>query len=114
VRRHSRLPVIPDDAGVPQRVSLLEKSADYLGAIADGQGDSLEQLLRSLEGKRERLESSPSIWPSKGWLTSNFGYRISPFTNQKQFHAGIDIAGTPGTDVIAPAHGRVVFAQMGA
>jgi hypothetical protein len=110
VRRHSRLPVIPDDAGVPQRVSLLEKSADYLGAIAEGQGDSLEDLLRSLEGKRERLESSPSIWPSKGWLTSGFGFRISPFTNQKQFHAGIDIAGTPGTDVVAPARGRVVFA----
>jgi murein DD-endopeptidase MepM/ murein hydrolase activator NlpD len=110
VRRHSRLPLIPVDAGVPQRVSLLEKSAEYLGAIARGQGDSLEALLRLLEGKRERLESSPSIWPSKGWLTSGFGFRISPFTNQKQFHAGIDIAGTPGTDVIAPARGRVVFA----
>ncbi len=110
VRRPSRLPVIPDDAGVPERVSLLEKSADYLGAIADGQGDSLEDLLRSLEGKRQRLESSPSIWPSRGWLTSGFGYRVSPFTNRKQFHSGIDIAGTPGTAVIAPARGRVVFA----
>ena len=109
VRGHSRLPVIPADAGVPERVSRLDRSADYLGAIAQGQGDSLEDLLRSLEGKRERLESSPSIWPSKGWLTSGYGDRISPFTGQKQFHAGIDIAGTPGTDVIAPARGRVVF-----
>jgi murein DD-endopeptidase MepM/ murein hydrolase activator NlpD len=110
MHRHSRLPVIPDDAGVPQRVSLLEQSADYLGSIAEGQGDSLEDLLRSLEGKRERLESSPSIWPSKGWLTSGFGFRVSPFTNQKQFHSGIDIAGTLGTDVVSPARGRVVFA----
>ena len=61
-------------------MSLLDKSADYLGAIAQGQGDSLEELLASLEGKRERLASSPSIWPSQGWLTSRFGYRISPFT----------------------------------
>ena len=110
LRRNSRLPVIPADAGVPERVSLLDQSADYLGAIADGQGDSLEDLLRSLEGKRERLEASPSVWPAKGWLTSGFGYRISPFTNRKQFHAGNDIAGSPGTDVVAPAHGRVVFA----
>jgi len=108
-RKHSRLPVIPENAGVPERVSLLDKSADFLGAIAQGQDESLEDLLRSLEGKREVLESSPSIWPSRGWLTSGFGYRISPFTNQKQFHSGIDIAGTPGTDVIAPAKGRVVF-----
>lgn len=110
LRRHSRLPVIPENAGVPERVSLLDRSADYLGAVAQGQGDSLEDLLRSLEGKRERLESSPSIWPSRGWLTSGFGYRISPFTNRKQFHSGIDIAGTPGTNVVAPARGRVVFA----
>jgi septal ring factor EnvC (AmiA/AmiB activator) len=109
VHRHSRLPVIPADAGVPERVSRLDQSADYLGSIAQTQGESLEELLRGLEGKRERLESSPSIWPSKGWLTSTFGYRVSPFTNQKQFHAGIDIAGTPGTDVVAPARGRVVF-----
>jgi murein DD-endopeptidase MepM/ murein hydrolase activator NlpD len=108
-RHRSRLPVIPADAGVPERVSLLDKSADYLGSIAEGQGDSLEALLRSLEGKREQLAASPSIWPVRGWLTSTFGFRISPFTNGKQFHAGIDIAGTPGTDVVAPAHGRVVF-----
>jgi murein DD-endopeptidase MepM/ murein hydrolase activator NlpD len=109
-RHHSRLPVIPENAGVPERVSLLDRSADYLGSIAEGQGESLEALLKSLEGKRERLEASPSIWPAKGWMTSGFGYRISPFTNSKQFHAGVDIAGSEGTDVIAPARGRVVFA----
>jgi len=108
-RRNSRLPVIPADAGVPERVALLDKSADYLGAIADGQGDSLESLVKSLEGKRVKLAASPSIWPSRGWLTSTYGNRVSPFTNRKQFHAGIDIAGAPGTDVVAPADGRVVF-----
>ena len=51
-RRHSsRLPVIPDDAGVPERVSLLDQSADYLGAIAQGQGDSLEELLALARGQ---------------------------------------------------------------
>jgi hypothetical protein len=109
VRRNSRIPVIPADAGVPERVSLLDQSADYLGAIAADQGDSLEDLLVSLEGKREKLASSPSIWPSRGWLTSTYGNRVSPFTNRTQFHAGIDIAGSPGTDVVAPARGRVVF-----
>jgi murein DD-endopeptidase MepM/ murein hydrolase activator NlpD len=109
-RGPSRVPAIPADAVLPERVSLLEKSASYLGEIARGQGDSLEELLTSLEGKHLRLASSPSIWPSRGWLTSRYGYRISPFTGRKQFHAGIDIAGAPGTDVIAPARGRVVFA----
>lgn len=105
----SRLPPIPEDAGFVQRVGLLRQAAEYLGAVAEGQGGTLEELVKSLEGKHNRLASSPSIWPAKGWLTSRYGYRTSPFTNKKQFHAGIDIAGRAGTDVIAPARGKVVF-----
>jgi murein DD-endopeptidase MepM/ murein hydrolase activator NlpD len=108
--RHSRLPSIPESAELPERVSLLQQTAEYLAAVAATQDESLEDLLASLEGKHHRLASSPSVWPTKGWLTSRFGYRISPFTNHKQFHSGIDIAGTPGTPVVATARGTVVFA----
>jgi murein DD-endopeptidase MepM/ murein hydrolase activator NlpD len=94
----------------PKRVSLLQQAAEYLGEVADGQGESLEDLVGKLEGKRDFLASSPSIWPAKGWLTSRYGYRVSPFTGRRQFHAGIDIAGASGTDVVAPARGRVTFA----
>jgi len=106
----SLLPPISPDAAFPDRVNALGESAEYLGAVAEGRSESLEALLDSLEGKRDHLASSPSIWPTKGWLTSRYGYRVSPFTNKKQFHAGIDIAGAPGTPVLAPAKGRVVFA----
>ena len=110
LRPDSRLPAIPEGADIPERVSLLKQSADYLGVIAESQAESLDALLESLAGKHERLASSPSIWPAKGWLTSRYGYRTSPFTNRKQFHAGLDIAGAPGTPVVAPANGKVVFA----
>jgi murein DD-endopeptidase MepM/ murein hydrolase activator NlpD len=63
-----------------------------------------------LESKRRRLASSPSIWPTKGWLTSRYGYRTSPFTGREQFHAGLDIAGAKGTDVVVTARGKVAFA----
>ena len=106
----SRLPAIPPDADVPEKVSLLGSAADYLGVIAEGQGASLEELVKALEGKHDFLASSPSIWPAEGWLTSGYGYRVSPFTKKKQFHSGIDIAGAPGTPIIAPAKGKVVFA----
>jgi murein DD-endopeptidase MepM/ murein hydrolase activator NlpD len=52
----------------------------------------------------------PSIWPSKGWLTSRFGPRVSPFTGRRQQHTGIDIAAADGTLIQAPARGRVTFA----
>jgi hypothetical protein len=106
------IPAAGEEApGTPQtdRVSVLREDAERLGLIADARELSLADLLDKLEDKRHRLASTPAIWPTKGWLTSRFGNRISPFTSGRQFHAGIDIAGARGTDVIAPARGRVVF-----
>ncbi|MCA9503203.1 MAG: M23 family metallopeptidase [Spirochaetaceae bacterium] len=80
-----------------------------LASHAVTQADSLDELLVGLEDKRQRLVSSPSIWPAKGWLTSRFGPRVSPFTGRRQMHAGIDIASADGTAIQAPARGRVTF-----
>jgi len=87
----------------------LQRGAKELGERAVSQARSLAEIVGQLEGKRAHLAATPAIWPTKGWLTSRFGTRISPFTNQKQFHAGIDIAGERGTDIFAPAQGKVVF-----
>ena len=71
---------------------------------------SLEELVGALRGKVERLAATPSAWPAVGWVTSGFGYRISPFTGRRDFHEGIDIAAEFGTPIQAPAPGRVIFA----
>ena len=71
--------------------------------------ESFESLVDALEGKRHQLASTPSVWPTDGWVTSRYGYRTSPFTGRRQFHGGIDIASDFGTMVIAPARGRVAF-----
>jgi murein DD-endopeptidase MepM/ murein hydrolase activator NlpD len=107
--RESRLPPVPESADEQERVSVLRDAAVYLGAIAEGQSANLRELVDALEGKHDHLASSPSIWPAKGWLTSRYGSRVSPFTGKSQFHAGIDIAGAKGTDIVAPARGKVVF-----
>ncbi len=88
----------------------LDGHALDLTAGADHRADSLETLLVQLEDKRERLVSMPSIWPAKGWLTSRFGARVSPFTGRRQKHLGIDISAASGTPIYAPARGRVTFA----
>jgi murein DD-endopeptidase MepM/ murein hydrolase activator NlpD len=106
----SRVPESPADAPEEERVSLLRQGAEYLGVVSESQEASLADLVKRLESKRRRLASSPSIWPTKGWLTSRYGYRTSPFTGREQFHAGLDIAGAKGTDVVATARGKVVFA----
>jgi len=88
----------------------LDEKAIVLADGAETRAESLEFLLGQLDDKRERLVSMPSIWPSKGWLTSRFGPRVSPFTGRRQKHSGIDIAAADGTPIYAPARGRVIFA----
>jgi murein DD-endopeptidase MepM/ murein hydrolase activator NlpD len=88
----------------------IEGNAEGLSQGAELQAQSLEALMVQLEDKRSRLLTMPSIWPAKGWLTSRFGPRVSPFTGRRQVHGGIDIAAASGTSIHAPARGRVVFA----
>ena len=52
----------------------------------------------------------PTVWPVRGWVTSDFGMRRSPLSGHRQLHAGIDIAGPTGSPVHAPGEGGVTFA----
>jgi murein DD-endopeptidase MepM/ murein hydrolase activator NlpD len=69
---------------------------------------SQNELSRFLEEQKSLLACTPSLAPTNGWYSSGFGYRISPFTNKREFHKGLDIATRIGTPIIAPADGLVV------
>ena len=92
-----------------QHVYRLGGVAVALTGVAETRATSLDGLLVQLEDKRVRLESMPSVWPARGWLTSRFGPRVSPFTGRTQHHAGLDIAAARGTRIVAPARGRVAY-----
>ncbi len=77
---------------------------------AKKQSLDFEKLIELLEKKRNLLASTPSVKPVDGWITSQFGHRVSPFTDQKEFHSGLDIANKAGTPVIATANGRISYA----
>ncbi len=47
------------------------------------------------------------IWPVRGYVSSPYGYRTSPFTGVRQFHSGLDIAAPHGTPIRAGMAGRV-------
>lgn len=70
---------------------------------------SLQDLTSAIESKQAKWDATPSIWPVKGWITSGFGKRVSPFTGQMAVHEGVDIGAPPNTPVQAPAAGRVVI-----
>ncbi|MCX7974577.1 MAG: peptidoglycan DD-metalloendopeptidase family protein [Candidatus Aminicenantes bacterium] len=74
--------------------------------------EQLEQnfgtLLSFFEQQRARLAQTPTIWPTVGFITSGFGWRIDPFTGKQTFHKGIDIATNLGNPVVATADGVVI------
>jgi murein DD-endopeptidase MepM/ murein hydrolase activator NlpD len=73
-----------------------------------------EQYLQELKGivgeRKTQWASTPSIWPVRGWVSSGFGRRISPFTGKDTLHGGVDITAPMRTPVIATAAGTVTFA----
>lgn len=80
-----------------------------IGYKSNKQAIELQQLLSTLSQKKSLLAGIPSISPVDGWVTSNFGVRLSPFTGKKSFHKGVDIAAPEGTPIISPADGVVIF-----
>lgn len=91
----------------------MHEQIDQLSRASGSQRDEFEFLLRSLEDQQNLLASTPAIRPVsrgvKSWVTSNFGYRKSPFTGQREFHKALDIAARQGTPILATADGIVTF-----
>ena len=47
--------------------------------------------------------------PTKGWISSPYGWRIHPVRKKRSFHAGIDLAAPKGTAIYNVAPGRVIY-----
>lgn len=58
----------------------------------------------------ESPDPVPPAVPVAGPVTSSFGWRHDPFTGEKAFHAGVDVAVPVGTPVPAVADGEVEYA----
>ena len=93
-----------DAFAVSYDLNALERRAKVLTA-------SLAEATDSLVAHRDLLESTPSILPTNGWLSSAFSQsRMHPIHNRPLPHEGIDIAAPKGTPIFAAAKGRVVRA----
>ncbi|KUG28438.1 membrane protein [hydrocarbon metagenome] len=91
----------------------LHKFLHDLGEKASLEKTEQEKLLALFNENKDYLSSTPAIWPTQGWISSEFGERVSPFSGRKEFHKGLDISTTLGTPVYATAAGTVSFAGEG-
>jgi septal ring factor EnvC (AmiA/AmiB activator) len=90
----------------------LLKSLDNLDKKVKAQEQEARSLKSYFEDQQALLASAPSIWPVRGWVTSDFSVRLDPYTGERVMHEGIDVAASSGTPVRAPADGTVVFSGL--
>jgi len=93
--------------------SMLDRLSGDLGILTNQikmRQFSFQELDEYLKNQKSLLASTPSIWPTRGWVTSGFGYRKSPFTGLPEKHEGLDIAARLGSEVRSTADGKVILA----
>ena len=88
----------------------LEQKLVWLKDEAAHQARYLVELTEIVGDKRTQWAATPSIWPVRGWVSSGFGRRVSPFTGVDTMHGGIDISAPMRTPVISSAAGIVTMA----
>lgn len=92
-----------------EMLASIKEGIDWLSKEATIQEQFLQELSLAAEQKSSRWAATPSIWPVKGWVTSGFGPRVSPFTEKPAWHDGLDIGAVANAPVQAPAQGRVTM-----
>jgi len=85
----------------------IQRQINQLQVDIDLRRQSQENVRNLLNDQVSLSRATPKGWPTKGWLTSYFGMRKSPFTGRRVMHEGLDIAANIGTPVIATADGIV-------
>ncbi|MBN1595695.1 M23 family metallopeptidase [candidate division FCPU426 bacterium] len=84
-------------------------SLTFLRKDAQEKIESYQELKKYIATQRSLLASTPADWPVRGWITSRFGMRNSPFFEGTTFHQGLDIANEEGTSIKAPADGVITY-----
>ena len=104
-------PFISAIPAAQQEISLdsMNQRLANMSVLLNDRSDKLAALETLLMQDRLNNKMFPSAKPiSEGWYSSDFGWRIDPFTGQNAMHEGVDYMVAEGTSIRAAAGGIVV------
>jgi len=104
-------PIMPEDGPTSRKAQEIRVDLNALIRRANLLSSSFEEASDSLASNSKRLSATPSIMPTKGWLTSAFSsMREHPILHLMRPHEGIDVTAPMGSPIEAPAAGTVIDA----
>ncbi len=90
--------------------NVIQKSQQIIENAIDVE-EALKYVESHINEQKARLASTPSVWPTRGYLTDAFGRRRHPFTGKISYHYGQDIATQHGNKVVTTADGYVLVTE---
>ncbi len=104
------------ESSLPSRALSIDEFSELLtklGQQLEARSDQLGVLEALLVHDSVSRKFMPTLAPIvDGWFSSNFGYRIDPFTGMQTYHEGIDFPAESGTPIVAAASGKVIEAGV--
>lgn len=89
------------------------RQVELLTRQLEDRGDRLGILESLFTLDRAKQKLVPTMVPVEGgWYSSNYGWRIDPFSGQRAFHEGIDFMAEQGTPIHAAAGGVVAYSDF--
>jgi murein DD-endopeptidase MepM/ murein hydrolase activator NlpD len=71
--------------------------------------ERVDEIKDYLRIQKDVYLATPKGYPVEGDISSPYGKRLSPFSEEQTFHSGVDISAPPGTPIRATADGVVVY-----
>lgn len=111
-QRPGRGGAAPTADAKPVQLAEFAGELDRLGKQVDDRSDRLAVMESMLSRERVKRNALPSALPViTGFFSSNFGWRIDPFTGLRAMHEGVDFMAPIGSPITAAAGGIVVYSD---